>query len=349
LDFLSLDYRDPLYGIVLLFVIVIMVRISDYSARYFKQKDEDENIKKFINAYESSSNSLEYKDMILRKDLPLESVILMAMSYDKTGEYDKSIKIYSTLLENLREYKDNGKKRNILVLLGKTYYKAGFLYKARDIFLMVLGLQPKNIDALTYLVSIYESLREYNNAIETLNILEKVKGDVADKKLYFKALSILHDNTLTDQQKVSHIIKLGLEKNIVQRKLFEFATNKGLKLPPDILHKFNYENLIDLIWDHDKKLFSEEFIQNNKLLKEIYSAKNIDNYVDKSEIFELDTLLKLKKLDDFSMDLSFSYTCDNCKNIFPLYIYRCPVCKNIDSAKVDISLTRREYETGSFV
>ncbi len=346
MDFLSIDYRDPLYGIVLLVVIVIMIRISNYGARYFKKKDEDANIKKFIKAYENSPNSLDYKDMILKKDLPLESVMLMAMTYDKTGEYEKSIDIYSTLVLNV---KDNSEKRNILTLLGKTYYKAGFLYKSRDIFLTVLKLYPKTEEALTYLVSIYESLREYDEAIEVLDVLENIKGGMTEKKLYFKALSILNNNTLDNQQKISEVIKLGVDKKIVQRKLFEFATLNKLKLPTDILHKFDFENLIDLIWDYDGEIFSEDFIKNNKLLSEIYSAKNRGDFTDSSENFELNTILKLKKLNDFSVDLSFTYTCNHCKNLFPLYFYRCPVCKNIDTATIDTTLTRREYETGSFV
>ena len=61
------------------------------------------------------------------------------------------------------------------------------------------------------------------------------------------------------------------------------------------------------------------------------------------------SLLKLKQLGDNSADLSFTYSCNNCKNVFPFYFYRCPVCKNINSAVIDTTLTRREYETGSFV
>jgi len=345
LDFLSLDYRDPLYGIILLIVIVVMIKVSDYWAKYFKKKDDEKDIQKFIKVYENTADHDEYKSIVLRKDLPLESVILMAMTYDKTGEYEKSIDIYSTLLKNTKDHKE---RRNILTLLGKTYYKAGFLYKSRDIFLTSLKIYPKNTEALTYLVSIYESLREYDDAIEVLNVLENINGDMSEKKLYFKVLSILHGFSST-QKKMSDVINLGIDKKIVQRKLLEFVTVNDLKLPPDILNRFDFENVIDIIWDYDGELFSEEFIKQNKLLSQIYTLKGKGEYASDSENFEINTLLKLKKIGDNSADISFTYSCKNCKNVFPLYFYRCPVCKNINSAVVDTSLTRREYETGSFV
>ena len=345
MDFLSLDYRDPLYGVILLIVIVVIIKVSDYWAKYFKKKDSDRDIEKFIKVYENSSNYDEYKSMILKKDLPLESIVLMAMTYDKTGEYEKSINIYSTLLNSI---KDNKERRNVLTLLGKTYYKAGFLYKSRDIFLTALKIYPKNTEALTYLVSIYESLREYDEAIEVLNVLENIDGDMSEKKLYFKVLSILH-SSYNNSKKIGDLISLGIDKKIVQRKLLEFITLNNLKLPSNVLSKFDFENVIDILWDCDEELFSEDFIKQNKLLSAIYTLKGKGDFAKKSDNFELNTLLKLKQLNDKSADLSFTYSCKNCKNIFPLYFYRCPVCKNINSAVIDTTLTRREYEKGSFV
>jgi len=345
LEILSLDYRDPLYGIILLIVIVFIIKVSDYWARYIKKKDDDRDIQKFIKIYENSAYEDDYKSIVLKKDLPLESIVLMAMTYDKSGEYEKSIDIYSTLLLNI---KDNKERVHVLTLLGKSYYKAGFLYKSRDIFLTGLKIYPKNTEALTYLVSIYESLREYDNAIEVLTVLENINGDLSEKKLYFKVLSIIN-SSVSNQKKVGDIINLGIDKKIVQRKLLEFVTLHKLKLPPDILVRFNFENVIDIIWDYDGELFSEDFIKENELLSQIYTLKGKGDFATESKNFEINTLLKLRQLGDKSADLSFTYSCKNCKNVFPLYFYRCPVCKNINSAVIDTALTRREYETGSFV
>jgi tetratricopeptide (TPR) repeat protein len=348
MEFLSLDYRDPLYGILILFAIVLIIKFTDFWAKFFTRRESIHSISKYIRNFEGSKTFNEYKDLIKSKNLPTESIVLMALNYDKSGEYNKSIDIYSTLLNSV--VKDD-EKRYILTLLAKTYYKAGFLYKSRDIFLSALKLYPKNEEALTYLVSIYESLKEYDNAIEVVNTLETISEENSGKRLYFQILTILNRDDLSYSLKMQRVISLGIDQKIVQRKLFEFAILHNLKLPNDILKKFNFANIIDLIWEMDKRFCDDEFIQNNKLLSDIYSIKeDLPLFKSKnSDNFELNILIKLKQVEDFSADLAFTYGCVKCKNIFPLYFYRCPVCKNIDCATIETNLVRREYETGSFV
>lgn len=345
MDYLPFDYRDPLYGIILLFAIVFIIHISNYWARFFKKREDENRIKKFVKNIEISANFSEYKDLILKKDLPIESIILMALSYERSGEFDKAIEIYLTLLEKV---KDTQEKQYLLTLLGKCYYKAGFLYKSKDILLTTLKLNPKNEEALTYLISILENLREYDKAIEVLDVLEMMMGDLEEKKLYFKVSSILHSN-LDDEQKVQKVIELGTKNRIVQRKLFEYVLNRDIKIPKEILIHFDFNNLIDLIWEMDKKYFDRDFIEQIPLLQQIYTAKKKYDLATKSENFELNILIKLKDEKECKADLSFTYTCKRCKNIFPLYFYRCPVCKNIDSTIINTTLIRRDYETDSFV
>jgi len=346
MEFLSLDYRDPLYGAIILILIIAIIHFSNYWVRFFKKKDDDQSIQKHIKNFEESSSFTTYKEMIKSKNLPTESVVLMALNYDKSGEYDKSIDIYSTLLKNIL---DSRQKRYILTLLAKTYYKAGFLYKSRDIFLSAISIYPKNEEALTYLLSIYESLREYDKAIEIIDVLEAISGEVREKRLYFQILTIFHRDDINDKEKVERVAKLGLDKKIVQRKLFEFVTLNKLTLSIEVLQQFNFSNVIDLIWERDKQFCNDELIKNDKLLSEIYTVKSNLGLAKSSDNFELNTLIKLQQVEDFSADLAFTYSCNKCKNIFPLYFYRCPVCKNIDSALIETNLVRREYETGSFV
>ncbi|HIO90517.1 MAG TPA: hypothetical protein EYG69_01975 [Campylobacterales bacterium] len=346
MEFLSLDYRDPLYGAVILILIIFIINFSNYWVRFFKRKEDDYSIEKHIKKFEESSSFVEYKEMIKSQNLPTESVILMALNYDKSGEYDKSIDIYSTLLKNIN---DNRQKRNILTLLAKTYYKAGFLYKSRDIFLLAIKIYPKNEEALTYLISIYESLREYDKAIELIDVLEAISGEDSEKRLYFQILTIFHRDDISGEQKVDRVVELGLDKKIVQRKLFEFITINKLNLSIDILKQFDFKNVIDLVWERDEQFCHDSLIKGDKLLSEIYTIKNNLALANSSDNFELNTLIKLQQVEDFSADLAFTYSCNKCKNIFPLYFYRCPVCKNIDSAIIETNLVRREYETGSFV
>lgn len=346
MEFLSLDYRDPLYGAIILALIVLIINFSNYWAKFFKRREDNHSIEKHIKNFENSSSFVEYKEMIKAKNLPTESVVLMALNYDRSGEYDKSIDIYSTLLKNIT---DTTQKRDILTLLAKTYYKAGFLYKSRDIFLSALKIFPKNEEALTYLISIYESLREYDKAIEIIDVLEAIAGEASEKRLYFQILTILHSDQITNEEKIDKVVALGLDKKVVQRKLFEFVTINKLDLSHDRLKEFDFSNIIDLIWERDEKFCDDELVKKNKLLSEIYTVKSDLALAKSSDNFELNTLIKLQQVKDFSADLAFTYSCNKCKNIFPLYFYRCPVCKNIDSATIEKNLVRREYETGSFV
>jgi lipopolysaccharide biosynthesis regulator YciM len=288
----------------------------------------------------------EYKEIIQKKDLPTESAILMALTFEKSGEYEKTIEIYSAILKSVKEPQ---KRKDILTLLGKTYYKAGFLQKSREVLLTSLRLYPRNEEALTYLIVIYEQLREYDKAIDVLDTLEELGSEVKEKRLYFRTLSIIHNKTLKDKKKIKKLIALGIDKKLVQRKLFEFLKQHKCPIDSDILKNYDFYNVIDLLWDMKADRFDESLIEENKLLSEIFSAKGDIYDVTSSDIFELNILIKLHLLKDDSADLGFEYICKECKSNFPLYFYRCPKCQNISGAEVGLILTRRQYEKGSFV
>ena len=72
-----------------------------------------------------------------------------------------------------------------MYLLGKTYFKAGFLERAKKLFLIILKESPRSPDVLKYLLLIYEQLKLYSKALEVIEPLEELKVEVtAQKKLY---------------------------------------------------------------------------------------------------------------------------------------------------------------------
>ncbi len=346
MDFLSFDYRDPLYGAIIFLAIVFMLSFVSYWWGIIKSGKEESSVNKFMKKFDQYSGFNEYKEIIQRKDLPTESAILMALTFEKSGEYEKTIEIYSAVLKSTKEPQ---KRKDILTLLGKTYYKAGFLQKSREVLLASLKLFPRNEEALTYLIVIYENLREYNKAIDVLDTLDELGSEVKDKRLYFKTLSIIHNKSIKDKRKIKKLIDLGLDKKIVQRKLFEFLKLNNLSMHDIILKEFDFRNVIDLVWDMRIDRFNQDLIKDNRLLAEIFSAKGEIYDATSSDIFELNTLIKLHLLKDDSADLGFRYTCKECKSVFPLYFYRCPKCQNISGAEIGTILVKRQYETGSFV
>ncbi len=346
MDLLSLDYRDPIYGLIILFALIFIFSITSYWWGIFKTHGEDGSVKKFVKKFDQYDSFNDYKEMIQKKDLPTESAILMALTFEKSGEYEKAIDIYLAILKTISEPK---MRQDILTLLGKTYYKAGFLQKSREILLTSLRLFPKNKEALTYLSMIYENLREYEKAIEVLDTLQEQGSHVGDKRIYFKTLSIIYDKSTSNDKKVENLIALGLDRKIVQRKIFEFLKSYNLKMDNALLKDFNFKNLIDLVWITRIDRFEEEALKEHKILAEIFSAKGEIDEAQRSDIFELNVLIKLKAQNDNSADLSFSYICSKCKNVFPLYFYRCPKCQQIDTVEIETVLISKRYEQGSFI
>ncbi len=346
MEYLSLDYRDPIFGVITLLAIILIISISSYWWEIFKSKEEETNIKKYVKKFDQYNSFDDYKSLIKRRDVPTESAILMALTYEKSGEFEKAIEIYLALLKNTLGPQ---KRQDILTLLGKTYYKAGFLQKARETLLTSLKLSPRNEESLTTLSVIYEILREYDKAIETLDSLEAIGSNVGQKRLYFKTLSIINSKELSNEQKLEELKKLGLESRIVQRKIFEFLKQSRMEIDEELLDRVELKNVIDLLWTTPIMQFDKEALKKNRVLNEIYSAKGEIQGSERSDIFALDTMIKLQKVGDVRADISFSYICSNCKEVFPIYFYRCPKCQQIDTTDIEINLIEKSYETGSFI
>lgn len=346
MDIFSFNYRDPIYGVILLVAIVLIVSFFSYSWGFFKTREEESNVNKFLKKFHQYDGFTEYKEIIQKKQLPIESSVLMALTFEKGGEYQKAIEIYQAILQSA---KDKIVRKDILTLLGTTYYKAGFLERSREILLTALKIFPRNEDALTYLIVIYDNLREYDKALEVLETLEAFGIDVHEKQLYFKTLSVLNDKHTKEDKKIRKLQEIGLDNKIVQRKLFEFLKRHNLPLEDAMLKDFDFDNIIDLIWETRMEKFDPKMIETHPLLAEIYTAKGELKLAEGSDHFILNILIKLAQVNDQSADISFDYTCGNCKNTFPLYFYRCPQCQNIGSAIIGTKLTKRAYETDSLV
>jgi tetratricopeptide (TPR) repeat protein len=346
LDIFSFNYRDPIYGVILLVAIVVIVSFFSYSWGFFKTKEEESSINQFLKKFHQYAGFTEYKEIIQKKQLPVESSVLMALTFEKGGEYQKAIEIYQAILEGAQ---DKIIRKDILTLLGKTYYKAGFLERSREILLTALKIYPRNEDALTYLIVIYDNLREYDKALEVLETLEAFDVDVEEKKLYFKTLDVLNDKTLKEGKKLEKLRQIGLDNKIVQRKFFEFTKIHNLPLEYETLKDFDFENIIDLLWETRYDKIDERLIDEYPLLAEIYTSKGDLKLARRSDHFILNILIKLAEAEDKSADISFDYTCNNCKNTFPLYFYRCPQCQHIGSALIGTKLTKRAYEKDSLV
>ncbi len=339
MEIFFINYHDPLFSVIILFLIVFIISLVSYWWAIYKSKEERNQIKKFVKKFESSKDLLEYKFVVKNENLSLESVILIALLHEKKGDYQKAIDIYLLLLERV---KNREEKEQIFTMLGKLYFKAGFLHRSETTFLESLKNSPRNREALKYLVVIYEKLKKYKKILEILNALEELNVDIKKQREYIEALDIISSVKLDYQTKKRKLKALADKSEVVQRVLFEFITRNEKEIKFKEIKNFNFHNLIDIIWLLPKERIVTKDMKKNDSLLEILSARGLDDTAKKSEVFELDVLIKLKDINYHKADLRFEYICKECKQVFPLFFYRCPNCYSFDSAQIILMIVEKK-------
>ncbi len=337
MDNFFIEYRDPLFGIIILCAIVFVISFSNYWWGIFKNKEEKQSIEKFVKKFEIVTDENEYKKLLEDFAIPLESLALLAHAYSKSGDYEKAINIY---LVALKRVKGKDEKQYLLSTLGKTYFKAGFLRRSAEVFLESLRLHPRNAESLKYLTVAYEQLQEYEKAQEVLDSLEELGAKVTLQKHFLYALSIVKDATLGDLQKVEKLSELCKRVPFLKRKLFEFMNEKCLPITTELFESLPFESMVDTLWYMDASVYNMLTCKDD-MVRAIAMAKGLIPYTPiPNTPFALDVLGKLRSLGDEGATLSFDYVCNECKQIFPIHFYRCPHCQSINSVQIQTSITK---------
>lgn len=337
MDNFFIAYRDPMFGIIILFAIVFVLSFANYWWGVFKNKEEKQSIEKFVKKFEIVTDESEYKKLLEDFSIPLESLALLAHAYSKSGDFEKAINIY---LVALKRVKGKEEKQYLLSTLGKVYFKAGFLRRSADVFLESLRLNPRNEESLKYLTVAYEQLQEYAKAEEVLNSLEELGAKVSLQKNFLYALSIIKDKMLSDAHKVEKLSRLAKVEPFLKRLLFEFMQQNSIKIEPSLFETLQFESMIDLLWYMDDFAFDISTCKDT-LVMQIAMAKGLIPYQEIEDgKFEFEVLGKLQTLSYHKVGLNFEYVCGECKQVFPIHFYRCPNCQSIDSVKIQTSLTK---------
>ncbi len=336
-----IEYRDPLFGIIIFFTLVFIISFANYWWGVFKSKEEKSKIEKFIKKFEINSDNSEYKILLQDHNLSAESIILLAISYTKSGDYEKAIEIY---LHVLQKIKSKDEREYVLSLLGKTYFKAGFLYRARDIFMETLRFNPRNKEVLKYLIVIYEKVKDFKKAREVLSALQELGVKVDMQKSYILAREIVEDKSLKQTQTQKRLLELCKESALSQRVLFEFYAKNKMVIELKKIEYFDFLAVLDILWYLDADRFDWSDAKETGFILEILSARGIQKSAQKSEVFELDILINLNKYGYKEANLGFEYICLECKHLYPIYFYRCPNCLSLGSAKVQPTIVSNEKD-----
>jgi len=340
LETFFIEYRDPMFGIIILFSLVFIISFVNYWWGVFKSKEERHSIDQFIKRFEITNDEDGYKKLLDEFAVPTESLGLLAHSYGKSGDYEKAIGIY---LLALKRVKNRDEKQYILTELGKTYFKAGFLRRSAEVFLEALRLYPRNKTALKYLTVSYEKLKEFNRSLEALDALEEMGADTQKQKDYIKTRKILSDESATYAQKETLLRELTAGFSPAKRMLLEFWVEHNKPIPWDEVATFEPMEIIDLIWYMDPSIIKTQSFKNPIYLA-LLKAKGLDVPSAKSGMFELEVLGVLRDSDYKEAGLSFEYMCQSCKQAFPVHFYRCPACHTLGSGKIEPIITKERLE-----
>jgi len=341
---LFIEFRDPLFGIIIFFSLVFVIALVSYWWGRFKRKEESRYLNSFMNIFDSMPTEQELKKLINSKAISNKSALIMAQTYYQNGDYEKCIEIYLIIIEMQKDPVD---KKETLYLLGQTYFKAGFLERAQEIFLQILKQFPRTPKALRYLLIIYEKMHQFDKALEVLEPLDELGIDNKKDRIYLQCVSIIRSAKYGVDEKAELLLALYKEHHILSYLIFEYLFRFTPQLAWKNLDFGEAQRIVDLLWNAREAEANLDIIHTNSYLRELFSAKGVELSVTESNLFEFDVLIKLNIADQGGATLQFDYLCGECKQIYPFAFHRCPNCNNIDTVVTEMLLTKDHFEENS--
>ncbi|RXK13042.1 tetratricopeptide repeat protein [Halarcobacter mediterraneus] len=339
MDSLVLEYRDPLFGIIIFFILIFTISFITYSFSLYKEKIARKDYRKLLKRFEIGKLKEEdYVHLYKTYNLPFDSIILLASSFVHKGDYNKAISVYLTLLEHVT---DRVKKEELLELLGTTYFKGGFMQRAKEIFIKILKFSPRNTQALKYLLIVNEKLKDYKSANEIIDCLDEIGEDIQKDKLFIETLSIIN-NPIESFELKSKKLDVILKNNpSIQRLIAKYYIENNKKHFWDIIDYFDLKKLIDLLWYLDYKDINLKKVSKNVFLNELYTAKGYLNTAKHSDDFVFDILIALNNHEHkIPATVDFEFICSSCKHVHPIFDNRCPNCHSILTFDIKYHLTK---------
>ena len=344
MDNIVLEYRDPLFGIIILFLFIFLVSFFTYSYSLYKERVARKDYRKLYKRFELGKLKEEdYVHLYKTYNLPFDSILLLANSFLHKGDYNKAISVYLTLLEHVS---DRVKKEELLELLGKTYFKGGFLQRSKDIFLRILKFSPRNKEALNYLLLVYEKLKDFKNAKDLISSLEELGKDVSKDRIYLDSLIIINDSILSYEKKSNLLYEIYKNNPIIQRVFISYLLKYNKHFFWENIEKFDCRLAADLMWYLNFEDIDFNKVLENHFLNELYNAKGYLKTLEHSENFDLDILILINNHQHkINATLNFEFICNTCKHTHPIFDTRCPNCHEILSLDVKYHITKGYYET----
>ncbi|MBF7066694.1 hypothetical protein IY885_00205 [Campylobacter volucris] len=314
MDFFFVEYRDPLFGLIVLTALVLCVASSHYIWRMFASKDQKNKLDRFVKKFEINST---HQQLLKNANLSIENLNFLAQIFTKSGEFEKAVGIY---LIALQKSNDANQKEYIFFSLASVYLKAGFLERSIEALLNALKIKSRNKESLKLLKIVYLKLKDYDRVLEVLECLFELGENIYTEKALIKALKI-QASAKSEDEKKQEILALSKDNESVLRLCFTCYKDDMQIMP-------SFENIIDLLDN-----FTQAFNIKDLKYHEFFYAKGIEKTAIKltNEKFKI---LKILNDNDIKARFFFTYVCNNCKNQHPLFFYHCPICYEFNTCKI---------------
>lgn len=218
MDFFFVEYRDPMFGLVVLVALVLVVAVLHYAWRKLSSKSQKKGIEGFIKKFDIAD---EHKDLLRASSLSLENLHFLAGIFTKSGEFEKAIQIYLIALEKI---KDKGEQEAIFYDLAEVYFRAGFLQRSVEVLLNALNLRPRNEKALKLLKIVYLRLKRYDEVLQSLDALFELGCEVSKEREFINVIAlkngaqseVLASKNLSVENKTSQNLALNAQNSALK-------------------------------------------------------------------------------------------------------------------------------------
>lgn len=218
MDFFFVEYRDPMFGILVLVALVLVVAVLHYAWRTLSSKSQKKGLEGFIKKFDIAD---EHKDLLRASSLSLENLHFLAGIFTKSGEFEKAIQIYLIALEKI---KDKGEQEAIFYDLAEVYFRAGFLQRSVEVLLNALNLRPRNEKALKLLKIVYLRLKRYDEVLQSLDALFELGCEVSKEREFINVIAlkngaqseVLASKNLSVENKTSQNLALNAQNSALK-------------------------------------------------------------------------------------------------------------------------------------
>lgn len=345
MDFFFVEYRDPMFGLLVLVALVLVVAVLHYAWRTLSSKSQKKGLEGFIKKFDIAD---EHKDLLRASSLSLENLHFLAGIFTKSGEFEKAIQIYLIALEKI---KDKGEQEAIFYDLAEVYFRAGFLQRSVEVLLNALNLRPRNEKALKLLKIVYLRLKRYDEVLQSLDALFELGCEVSKEREFINVVALkngaqsgaLGEKNLSVDDKRSQNLALNAQNSALKSE--NLAILNSTQSPKsyennELVKRFLLENgaeihaefelVIDLLYKGKRAIFLDD-----NAYFELFCAMKLapkrQNYAFTNPKLKM---LEILNDNDFKARLSFSYVCTHCKNQMPLFFYHCPICYEFGGCKI---------------